>query len=61
MIAMANSMLKEVKKVRKKHGISFNMRIGLHTGDIITGIIGTNIFKFDMYGSDVEIVNKIQS
>jgi class 3 adenylate cyclase len=56
---MANSMLKEVKKLRKKLNIQFNLRIGLHTGDIITGIIGENIFKFDMYGSDVEIVNKI--
>lgn len=37
------------------------MRIGIHTGDIIGGIIGTDIVRFDIYGKDVVIANKMES
>ena len=37
------------------------MRIGLHIGDIITGVTGTNIVRFDFYGPDVKIANKMES
>ena len=37
------------------------MRIGLHIGDIITGVTGTNVVRFDFYGSDVKIANKMES
>lgn len=29
------------------------MRIGVHTGKIIGGIIGTSIVRYDIYGKDV--------
>jgi class 3 adenylate cyclase len=28
----------------------FDMRIGIHTGTIIGGIIGTDIVRYDIYG-----------
>ena len=37
------------------------MRIGLHIGDIITGVTGTNIVRFDFYGPDVKVANKMES
>lgn len=37
------------------------MRIGIHTGSIIGGIIGTNIVRYDIYGRDVLIANKMES
>ena len=48
------------------------MRIGIHTvdffiiinylkGKIIGGIIGTNIVRYDIYGPDVLIANKMES
>lgn len=47
------------------------MRIGIHTvfllliyklkGTIIGGIIGTNIVRYDIYGPDVLIANKMES
>ena len=36
------------------------MRIGIHTGNIIGGIIGTDIVRYDIYGSDVLIANKFE-
>ena len=37
------------------------MWIGIHTGSIIGGVIGTDIIRFDIYGEDALIANKIES
>ena len=37
------------------------MRIGIHTGEVIAGITGTNIVRYDIYGPDVVIANKMES
>lgn len=61
-IFMAFSMIDAIKLVRKK--INYNgldMRIGIHTGKIIGGIIGTDIVRYDIYGRDVLIANKMES
>jgi class 3 adenylate cyclase len=37
------------------------MRIGIHTGSIIGGVLGTEIVRYDIYGPDVLIANKMES
>jgi len=37
------------------------MRVGIHTGEVIGGITGTNIVRYDIYGADVLIANKMES
>lgn len=37
------------------------MRIGVHTGDFIGGVIGTDIVRYDIYGPNVLIANKMES
>lgn len=37
------------------------MRIGIHTGTMTAGIIGSNIVRYDIFGSDVLIANKMES
>lgn len=37
------------------------MRIGVHTGSIIGGVLGTEIVRYDIYGPDVLIANKMES
>ena len=60
MINFAYSMIKIIKKVQKEHK-ELNMRIGLHTGDVIGGIMGTSIVRYDIYGTDVLIANQMES
>ena len=38
-----------------------DMRIGIHTGDVIGGIIGTDIVRYDIYGDDVRVANVMES
>jgi class 3 adenylate cyclase len=55
-------MRKIIKKVRKE--IKFEdlgMRIGVHSGKVIGGVIGSDIIRFDIYGEDAKIANKMES
>lgn len=59
---LAISMLTIIGNVRKK--IKFdklNMRIGIHTGNVYGGVMGTELVRFDLYGEDVVIANKMES
>lgn len=37
------------------------MRIGVHTGNISSGIIGCAKWQFDIWSNDVYIANKMES
>jgi class 3 adenylate cyclase len=37
------------------------MRIGIHTGSVFGGVMGTDIVRYDIYGPDVLIANKMES
>ena len=37
------------------------MRIGIHVGTIIGGVTGSKIVRYDIYGSDVMVSNKMES
>ncbi|CAD8103907.1 unnamed protein product [Paramecium primaurelia] len=61
-VKLGFQMVEIVMQVRQK--IKFeklNMRIGIHTGHLIGGIIGTDIVRYDIYGKDVSIANKMES
>lgn len=55
-------MIEIIANVRKEIDFDrLHMRIGIHTGKIIGGIIGTGIIRYDLYGHDVLIANKMES
>jgi len=61
-VKMAMSMVEIIREVRKE--IKFeelDMRIGIHTGNIIGGIVGTDIVRYDTWGPDVLIANAMES
>ena len=61
MINFAESLISLIEETNEKCKIQLGMRIGVHTGDIIGGITGTKIVRYDIYGADVLIANKMES
>ncbi|OMJ88768.1 hypothetical protein SteCoe_9233 [Stentor coeruleus] len=61
MLRFARSLIKVIEETNEKCNCELNMRIGMHTGEIIGGITGTQIVRYDIYGSDVLIANKMES
>lgn len=60
-VKMGLKMLEIIEDVRKKCFEGLGMRIGVHTGSTIGGIIGTDIVRYDIYGKDCLIANKMES
>ncbi|CAG9325761.1 unnamed protein product [Blepharisma stoltei] len=60
-IKLAESMVEIIHRVNELNMSKLSMRIGIHTGSIVGGIAGTNIVRYDIYGKDVLIANKIES
>lgn len=55
-------MIKIIEKVRKQINFDgLDMRIGIHTGSVLGGVMGTDIVRYDIYGPDVLIANKMES
>lgn len=61
-------IIASVREAIKFDGLQ--MRIGIHTvkiiiinfqGDVIGGVMGTDIVRYDIYGEDVLIANKMES
>lgn len=59
--AMALEMPETVTQLKAGQERDLSIRIGLHTGLIIAGIIGTHKFSYDLWGDTVNIVCRMES
>ena len=54
--------MKEYIKKRKEEGKEFwDVRIGIHRGPLIAGVIGNKKFAYDVWGDTVNIASRIES
>lgn len=60
-LCMGHEMIRVIREVNEREGISLNMRIGIHTGDVIAGITGKDVIRYDIYGPAVMVANKMES
>ena len=65
MVQVGLEMIEIITEEREKTDVpalkNLDMRIGSHTGRRVGGIIGTKVVRYDIFGPDVLIANKMES
>jgi class 3 adenylate cyclase/CheY-like chemotaxis protein len=57
----ARAMLGEIGQFRAGDGAQIDLRIGIHTGPAVAGVIGQRKFSFDVWGTTVNIASRMES
>jgi len=58
---LALGMLAALERVNATSPIRFQVRIGMHTGTVVAGIIGTHKFIYDVWGDTVNIASRLET
>jgi class 3 adenylate cyclase len=60
-IDCALEMLGHVRRFNYERGLNLDLRIGINTGDLISGIVGKSRYVYDVWGETVNIAHRLKS
>ncbi|XP_016970905.1 adenylyl cyclase X E [Drosophila rhopaloa] len=60
-VSLGLAMIANIQEVRAERELDIDMRIGVHSGSLLAGVIGEAKLQFDIWGVDVDIANRLEA
>lgn len=59
-VAFASDLIAEVDGMARESGIDLKVRIGIHTGPAVGGVIGSSRLAYDYWGDTMNVASRLQ-